>query len=1260
MRMPETVAGRVWFQAYFQKLGQFFTSGRRDTDALEEAARSLSFLLQREPAYAREARQLALQCSIGAYNSGRSDAIAALVQVGLDAEVMSPDLGNEPTPTLLLMLYEAEAERIDGRRLDGLATLERMAQRLGTGQPEDPLFQLLLARSAFVRAELEELDREFERARDLFEESRAAMASLIGDEAGKQALIGDWLLQAFGPKDSSLDGQIDGLVGVFSLLLTQTYVGALLGCLRSARDSDDVRLEAVAGELEAAVAAHGLVYGASPFLLSAAVGRLKPERAAQLGAALSNASASAQSRVLQDGLLGGLDPKLVEVLHAVSKQSEEQAAREALAWRVAMLIAEARSLESAGDAQTAMTVYHRAVKAALESHTGLTNTFAIGALVSFMGRESRLSEGVLEMFLLALGGTIDADPELFEDLRFRALLDEPTLYATSWLLMQPGTLASRADRLRLSVLLDLLRRRKPPSSRVVLGLARDEDPRGGLSEPGLIANTLDRITDAISTRVGALVLIAHSDGQDTFFLSVDQGGPALWSAGLGFDDAIEALEVAAQRVLISGPAMTGEDFVVVAAQRAFQAFPEELRARIVAAESVYVVPSFHRDADVIPYELLHDGKSYLMQSLIIARFTSLEHLARILDTRSWQPRRRRALVTAAPDGDPLRPLYTALSERDSIRISLEDDGFDAPKIEPDRLNASFYCDRLPYIDTLHVAAHGESMAGTEYVVLGGGRRLSVDDIDAARPALVPFAYLNTCQLARTRYLGGGQAKGIAYALCEHGAPALLANTADVLDEVSTALATGFYDQASDHGAGAALREMRRRVIAMGYHPTLVGRVVLFGDPDYRVSSDQQKVQNFDLASSLLDGYFVPAAKESAAQSRLEAERAMQAGNPSARLRAAVELLFTLQRFEDSIGDDRMALLSEAITLADGLGHRPTQAAIRYLRARSAIESGNSAVRRYLRDAIDHLKSLEPFDDQWARQHLELLGELRTLDLGREGIGFRRMGPQSDEDDASVNAIGRLIMGHHQAQEERIGKVRLRPREDKLEDIAWNAIVIGHPNRFEDPADAVAFARFLTAKLIARGHLTAVSNPYSTTMLVGLLWYLWSNQKLPYLEPELVQVQTSALIALIDDIWNHWAPLDDDQAKRDLDAFKARVEDCLASLDDQSWEEVTTSMKERIPELALEAKQLLDRLTRSSPFSLAGASAYVAGVLAEKNVYSALDGSVPEQKQALLTDALWAISNANDSRFRPYLWAGLEPLRKREPDELARWRTEARS
>src|SRR5262249_27532289 len=145
----------------------------------------------------------------------------------------------------------------------------------------------------------------------------------------------------------------------------------------------------------------------------------------------------------------------------------------------------------------------------------------------------------------------------------------------------------------------------------------------------------------------------------------------------------------------------------------------------------------------------------------------------------------------------------------------------------------FFLERTSYIDVLHLAAHGQSVASIEYAVLPEGQRFSVDDLLARRQRSMPMAYLNTCQLGRTRYLGGGQARGLAYTLSELGSPAVVANTSDVLDEVSSEIATAFYEHAIDEAVGAALLAARKRLLEMNIHPALVARVILFGDPWYR-------------------------------------------------------------------------------------------------------------------------------------------------------------------------------------------------------------------------------------------------------------------------------------------------------------------------------------------------------------------------------------------------------------------------------------------
>src|SRR5262249_10290035 len=153
-------------------------------------------------------------------------------------------------------------------------------------------------------------------------------------------------------------------------------------------------------------------------------------------------------------------------------------------------------------------------------------------------------------------------------------------------------------------------------------------------------------------------------------------------------------------------------------------------------------------------------------------------MARTLDMPVSHVATRHALVVSASAAVPQRPLLTAAPECTQVRVGLRAAGFDAPDITESRLDAAFFTDRLGWIDVLHVAAHGESPAGTEYLALPNGRRLSVDELLARQQRSMPFVYLNTCQLGVTRYLGGGQSRGLAFTLAELGALAVMANSAD--------------------------------------------------------------------------------------------------------------------------------------------------------------------------------------------------------------------------------------------------------------------------------------------------------------------------------------------------------------------------------------------------------------------------------------------------------------------------------------------------
>ncbi len=102
-----------------------------------------------------------------------------------------------------------------------------------------------------------------------------------------------------------------------------------------------------------------------------------------------------------------------------------------------------------------------------------------------------------------------------------------------------------------------------------------------------------------------------------------------------------------------------------------------------------------------------------------------------------------------------------------------------------------------------------------------------DDLLSLDSESLPFVYLSTCNLARTRHLGAGISRGLAYTFVDQGSPAVVSNSTPVLDFATLELATTFYKEAMHNPVGEALRRARR---ASEVSAATWGRAVLFGNP----------------------------------------------------------------------------------------------------------------------------------------------------------------------------------------------------------------------------------------------------------------------------------------------------------------------------------------------------------------------------------------------------------------------------------------------
>jgi hypothetical protein len=772
-----------------------------------------------------------------------------------------------------------------------------------------------------------------------------------------------------------------------------------------------------------------------------------------------------------------------------------------------------------------------------------------------------------------------------------------------------------------------------------------------------IANTLDRIMASLADFPDTVVLITHdvAPGRELMIL-VSEEGLSVHQAGKAFAEAAASLEEAAELVQLqasAGLATASSDPLADTARHAWTSLPDAVRKVISAAKVVLLVPDYRSKASLVPWELLHDDKDYLLNSKVLARFGSLRHLVRLLDTYAPRAVVRRALVVSAAGAIPERPLPTAAPECAQIRDGLRAEGFDAPDIAESRLDAAFFTDRLSWVDALHVAGHGESRAGTEYLALPGNRRLSVDHLLARHQRSMPFVYLNTCQLGLTRWLGGGQSRGLAFTLAELGAPAVLSNTSDVLDDVATDVATAFYEEALTQPVGFALLAARRRVTTMA-HPALVARVILYGDPRQSISGAMDETPKDDVASRFLDAYFdgrdeharVKALRDPALQLAL-----FSGGMRARAARHLVQGFAKLQPGEKDL-DAQFVEIGYAIALADELHHPAAMAMMRMVRASLAMHRGDGERERgWMRDAIAHLSALPSGNTTWDNALSHLRGELRKRVLRDSGLEVRSHGPADTS--GVLDAAMAIKLATEQAQEEELSAVVPREDEETLDDILWNAVVAGHPNRFEDTIEASAYCRIVTLKLVARGFVQPPVFDVAHAMLTGLLWWLWSSQTTSYLSHEMAEGQMGTLRAMLRDL-AMGTPVDGREAwRKGVSSFAREVEAVLSALDQVPWEKSHIEIPKQMSALREKADALLTRVSRKAPGALAGVTAYVTGLLAVKNVFTPLE--CQDDMHEHMTAAINGLSRNNEGRFMPYLMQGFEPIRTREPDELARWR-----
>jgi hypothetical protein len=640
---------------------------------------------------------------------------------------------------------------------------------------------------------------------------------------------------------------------------------------------------------------------------------------------------------------------------------------------------------------------------------------------------------------------------------------------------------------------------------------------------------------------------------------------------------------------------------------------------------------------------------------------SLRDMAHALETVAAGPRKRRALVACAPDAEGYPTLTFANEERVRVADTLSTRGWDAPAIEPTRLTAGFFLDRLRYIGLLHVAAHGHATAGSEALILPRGARLTADDLVSKRFPTMPFVYLNTCLLAQTRYLGGGVSRGIAHTLFELGAPAVVANMTPVYEKIAVDVSAAFYRHAESHSVGEALRLARGDMHQAGVPPSLWGTTVLVGDPRHRLEAPEPSEAR-DPVIDLLDAYLNggSTSDRTAAYQRTLVEFSTNVGN--ARAGAALAFVQAASRLAAIDTEEDEAAVDLLIEVANELRHLPSEAMTRTLKATHLADSGadNDATATEIDRALVVLDALQGAGDLWDRIRLQLLARRKSIGLAAVGLQRRYSGDFSAADKGAADALLDVIEGVQQAQESERGVVGIRAHVETVEDVAHNAIVIGWSNRFEDMREIAAYATTLVNDLVRLGFLPSVARPHAERILAGLLSDLWGRQPSAGLQAELVEGWAGALVQAVADVARTWTAPEQTPWFAELEDFEHRLDAALERIEAASYDEVYECLEKEFSALSATMANVLGEIERHHPATLGAAYGWLTGTIIRRNTYSPLDGSVPEDIDERLKK-LATVSRLLSERYLfRYLADGFSSVRNKQIDELERWRLDVKS
>jgi CHAT domain-containing protein len=775
----------------------------------------------------------------------------------------------------------------------------------------------------------------------------------------------------------------------------------------------------------------------------------------------------------------------------------------------------------------------------------------------------------------------------------------------------------------------------------------------------LLRDRLARAASALEYWPDTLVLVLRTLRDQTLFVALNgEDMPLAAIAGKDYSKAARTLakhiekEIAAINLTGSaGP----DEAIKKKASAAYGALPASIQELILPAQRLLICPDHRAEGGSVPFEMFHDGNGWLGVNKDIARFPNLRTLVRCLEKTSWRSNQKRLLSIAVADVEGFNPLRFAAEEADSVRNTLENQGWDAPVIEQTRVSSHFLLDRLPYATHLHLATHGEARGQREALVLHEGQRLSGTTLLGRFVPTMPTAYINACELGTSRWVGSGRSQSIPYALIGSGCPSVLANLLPVEDQASSALATTFYEHACDADFGRSLMAARGAMANKNINPVFWGTTILVGDPT--ASFAETADFNTILSQDYLNGLH-PANSSELDSDLVESLRMRLLTTPDdVRLSAAIKLAQVIQEWQpDSLNYD-MSDICALCHVAYELDHPEWLAFLVFMVHQTMDETMGLELKILFYD--NAIRLIEPFKGEaslWSQLLDQLLVAWLHADRGDRVPELQVHGPETDNEDDFLDSAQALIdiQLAMEAREIRSGKgPSARAEENTAEDVLWNAVSASRDYQFEGMPEHYQYARTIVSKLIQLDALPEKTREEATTAFAGLLNWLWRSQNQAQLAAEMIEGQVGVLALLVDSLnltWKRRAWF------KPLKLFATQMTSALQSIEGLPYDDkLYPHIEEVMAQIKLSAEEALRTTEEQHPEHLCAATAWILGYLIQSNTYSYVDGSVPEDLEEKLRDILYELDGQAEARFYPWLMAGYKAVREGEYDELQRWK-----